>query len=911
MKRAIAVWLILLLVYPVICAQNAITATVTDKETHEPLIGAVIRLKDDSIHSVTSDANGLFTLKASVGDTAYVSYLGYGTQPICLQQGKVYGLSPQTRQLNDVVVTATESKSLTSASEIGQHAMEHLQPSSFTDLLELLPGGQARDPSLASPNTIHLREVPVSDGNYNTSSLGTAFIVDGARISTNANMQHLSGAVDNTAVSRDFTNAGVDMRAISTDDIQKVEIVRGIPSVEYGDLTSGLVKIQRKKGGHDLSARFKADMDTKLFYLAKGMEWEKRRITLNVSADYMDNRADPRNILETYSRMTFSARTSKQWQLDGYTVELDVNADYGGSFDKDKVDPDQNYGNVDKFSQEYNRMATDISFELSNKHQQSWFKTFSVKTTVSYEKDQTPRTRQVQMDSEKPAATSTQDGESDAVLIYPYRYAASQSADGEPLSIYAKAEAEFTVPQLKKYSLSLLAGTDWQMDKNYGAGQVFDPYHPLYPNSYSRPRPYYDIPASHIGGVYAEATAGIPFGDFRLDLQAGIRGTDLFNLPASYAMHGKVYADPRVNAGITLPAFHVSGKDMIIRFTGGIGQHTKTPTLDQLFPENMYLDLVELNYYHAIREYRRIYLRTYIVDQANRQLRPARNLKWEAAVDASWRGNRFTLTYFEENMNSGFRTMDIYAPYAYKQYDASGVDANALTGPPDIATLPYQEKKELLAHNITSNGSRTFKQGVELTMSTVRVPVVNTRLTVTGAWFKSEYHNSQDIMNRPSYTVDGQRINYEGIYRDDDGYIREMYNTNFTFDTDVPKLKLGISLSLQCMWLTAEQSMPKQKTPDRYMDADGVIRPFTESDAQDPVLQLLIRPYNPAQAERQTEPFSMNVNLKATKKRLNDKIMVALFVNKLWDAHPDYVRNGYQVRRYVNPYFGVELNFKL
>ena len=62
---------------------------------------------------------------------------------------------------------------------------------------------------------------------------------------------------------------GVDMRSIATDDIQEVEIVRGIPSVKYGDLTSGLVKITRRRGGNNLSARFKADMNSKLFLCGK------------------------------------------------------------------------------------------------------------------------------------------------------------------------------------------------------------------------------------------------------------------------------------------------------------------------------------------------------------------------------------------------------------------------------------------------------------------------------------------------------------------------------------------------------------------------------------------------------------------------------------------------------------------
>ena len=37
------------------------------------------------------------------------------------------------------------------------------------------------------------------------------------------------------------------MRSISTDDIESVEVIRGIPSVEFGNLTSGVVNIKKKE----------------------------------------------------------------------------------------------------------------------------------------------------------------------------------------------------------------------------------------------------------------------------------------------------------------------------------------------------------------------------------------------------------------------------------------------------------------------------------------------------------------------------------------------------------------------------------------------------------------------------------------------------------------------------------------
>ena len=56
----------------------------------------------------------------------------------------------------------------------------------------------------------------------------------------------------------------------------------------------------------------------------------------------------------------------------------------------------------------------------------------------------------------------------------------------------------------------------------------------------------------------------------------------------------------------------------------------------------------------------------------------------------------------------------------------------------------------------------------------------------------------------------------------------------------------------------------------------------------------------------------MNINLKVTKTLYRDRIALAVFANKLLDYTPSYrTRYGSLVRRDVQPYFGMELNFKL
>ncbi len=898
-------------------AQVKFSGKVTDGATGEPLPGAVIVSTTRASRGVSADQNGMFQIErdATWGDSVAVSFVGYETRRFALGTagGSVdFQLKEQSTRLRNVVVTATESHSMTSSSVIQKKAMEHLQPSSFADVLELVPGGMAHDPVLTTPNRIALREAGISSSNYNTSSLGTSFLIDGAPISTNANMQFMNGAWDSQTTSRDMTNAGVDMRTIPTDDVESIEIVRGIPSAEYGDLTSGLIKIKRKKGGNDIRARFKADMESKLFYVSKGVEWSKKKWTLNLSADWLDAKADPRNLLETYQRLTFSARAGHSFTRRNMDYRFDLNLDYTGSFDDDKIDPELNYGGVDRYESDYHRWAASFTMNADNRKPGAWWKGWDATLSLSYEKNTLFRQRLVQADIMTPAATTQREGESEALFISPVKYTGQHTVDGRPLSAFAKIQTVWHFPVNKVNALNRLkAGVNWQMDKNWGDGQIFDPLHPLYTGISARQRKYSDVPAENQLSEYIEEDFNYPFGLHRLSIEAGLRGSMMPGLNSKYALAGKYYLDPRVNVGWHFAPFKWADQNVNILLSASWGVHTKFPTIDQLYPELLYIDMTEFSYYHVNPNYRTLWLMTYVKDPTNHDLRAARNHKYELHTDWSWNGYRLTVTLFREDMKSGFRQMAEYSPYIYKRYDTSVIDGTTLTSKPVPADLPYEEVTALRGLYSTENGSRTLKKGVEYTFSTRRWKTINTRLTVTGAWFKTEYENSRDVQEKTSQRVGGKELELVGFYSDNEGYLREMWNTNFTFDTDIPRLDLGFSLSAQCMWQTASQNRSKSKYPTRYMDETGTIRAWQDSYATEVPLMYLVRNYNNSLEERQTVPFYMNLNLKATKSLFDRHLMIALFVNKLIDAHPDYTRNNYTIRRYVTPYFGLEINLKL
>ena len=96
-----------------------------------------------------------------------------------------------------------------------------------------------------------------------------------------------------------------------------------------------------------------------------------------------------------------------------------------------------------------------------------------------------------------------------------------------------------------------------------------------------------------------------------------------------------------------------------------------------------------------------------------------------------------------------------------------------------------------------------------------------------------------------------------------------------------------------------------------YLDVnDGLLHPYTQESAEDMKLQFLVKTYNADSFKKQTVPMAMYVNFKATK-QIGKYLKLALFANRILDYLPDYTSNGLRIRRNVNPYFGMELNFSL
>ena len=162
MKHSYLLAVLLLLGIQTATAQKAahkgydVTLTVSDKDSHEPIIMATIQLQPTGTVAVTN-ADGRATLRnIEPGNyTINISYVGYEpTKTNVKVNGPLnmnFQMTPTTLALREVnVVAKQKAGGASTTSVIGRQAIDHLQASSLADIMQLIPGQLMTNPDLTS-----------------------------------------------------------------------------------------------------------------------------------------------------------------------------------------------------------------------------------------------------------------------------------------------------------------------------------------------------------------------------------------------------------------------------------------------------------------------------------------------------------------------------------------------------------------------------------------------------------------------------------------------------------------------------------------------------------------------------------------------------------------------------------------
>lgn len=892
--------------------KSQLNITVFD-ENNKELGGASVTIDQTSL---TTDKNGNTGISISNGKYhVKVLHPNFQEKELNITLNSSQNITIRLQPINkleEVVVFSKESKGLTTKSVIDKQAMQHLQPSSFTDLMELLPGGLAKTPVLSSTNRATLRENTgtYSGNDYNTSSLGIQFMIDDNIINSNADMQV---SLDKSQFleapkSRETTTSGVDMRTISTNDIEKVEVIRGIPSAAYGDLTSGLIKIERKINASPLQARFKADGFSKQYYVSKGFKINDKW-NMTASTDFLDSKSNPTDDFENYQRITASIRSKKISTLWSRPLEWRSTIDFSTNIDNKKYDPDNGYPSTDKYESNNKRISLTNNF-IYQLDKSSFFNKLTLNTAIRQGFEKIEQVKLVQLSGPRAFSLATEQGEN--VGYFPdLRYIAEFSTEGKPLDITAFLQANGTK---KTFGIThqYEAGLDWRYSKNNGRGLQYDMRTPPSAGTgITRPRPYNDIPASSLLAAFMGDQMSYAVDQHKFTLYAGLRLSKNLGIDNSFAISKKIFAEPRLNFQYSLPHLMINNYPLKTDVTLGYGLFYKQPTLLMLYPNNEYWDYTQLNYYHNDAQYRYVNFMTYIQSRENKEIEAAKSIKKEIRLDLAYRNHEFFLTYFKENMTNGFRAMDETTVHHYKQYDATKVDPSLWTSNgPDLTGVPYEMRRIFGVFSTTRNGSETLKQGIEFGYTSPRIKAINTRFTFTGAWFKTQYRNSTPFIWKPTVSIGADGYPYYGIYKNDFGYVNSNLNYNLLIDTYLPSLDMIVSASIQGSLYDHQRNDRRIAEPISYYGLDGVVHPFVEADKTDIYKQWLVRNVSVSDNLDRLTTFTIAGNIKVTKS-IYKALRTSLFVNRLFNYGAPYTFNNVKVyrKRMNTPYFGMELNY--
>lgn len=860
---------------------------------------------------VSTDLEGKFRFTGTKGTeyTLNVSYLNHVDKEVKVKAGSpeplVIVLEEQSYELAEVVVMADYKKNQGSTAVINQQALEHIQPTSVADVLSLIPGGLFRESSATGFNRISLRQ----SGSDDNTSLGMAVVMDGIPQDNDSFRASIPGLSTDEYSDRLGMNRGIDLKTLSTDHIRKIEIVKGISSAKLGNLSSGVIQTTSKIGITPAQLRMKVDPLTKLIYLGKGFRISPKMGYLHTGIDYTSVYDDRRDPMSKYSRLTGQVTYNNSVDVGDKTLFLFFKLSEVYTLNQAKEDElTQDYN--ESFRNKYSR--TGASFKAQMYDLGKIVDNVEFIASADYTYDLIDRNRLVQTGTPLPSPLATEEGESEGIYL-PSTYYSPFQIENKPLSLLTQLNAE-SLFETRSFRHKVIYGLSWKRTKNYGEGVMVDMTRPPYPgnNEYVRPVPNRSIPALSVGAAYAEEQLKHSNRWFDFELNAGVRFTQMFNLDTKYTELRKLQVEPRINAALSFNIDLAGGKSLRNMFRFGFGQENKLPTLDYIYPDRVYKDMIVLNAYTKQDDpFNHLITYTKIYDVTNNSLRPNRNTKYEAGWDVEYEGYSLSLTFFKEHSDRGFESVAEYSPVRYTRY-VDPIDGQPIVGrrpeKEDYVADPYATFVDM---DIVRNSMKVEKKGLEYLLRFPKIIPLSTTVEINGAYYDTRYSSGAPLQYHPAFRDDDRPQPYVGIYRRQDITRQRIFNTNLWFNTNIPRYKMIFTTFFQFIWLNEEMRINGDEYPSAYFDTDG--RMHTVDDR---ILQSIKdghtvwRHYHIYKEDfSETLPVSLTVNFKVTKE-FSRMIRTSFFVNNILDINPLY-KNRYNqnVRVWQKSFFGAEMTF--
>lgn len=844
-------------------AQHAVlSGRVIDDETSSPIEFASILVSENGLWAIT-DEHGAFTIKLVPHGkmTMTVQCLGYQKRswPMTISRdvtNLTLKLKPDNLKLDEVTVVAKrKTDEATTSYTIDRTTLDNQQLLNLGDISTLLPGGKTVNSTLISDPRLALRSGSQEKGN---ASFGTAVEVDGMRLDNNAETTETMAA---------------STRTVGASNIESVEIVTGIPSVEYGDLSNGVVKVQTRKGKSPFIVEGKINQHTRQIALNKGFDLGRRFGVLNASLEHARSFSDAasphtayqRNILSVNYMNVFMRSTSP------LTLNVGITGNIGGY--NSEADPDEELDDFSKARDNAIRGHLDLQWLLNK----PWITNLSLRGSISYSDKKTETYTSKNSASTQPYIHTMEEGyfiaeEYDqnpnaAIILGPtgYWYLRGYN-DSRPMSWALKAKADWT-RRLGSVLNKLMAGIDYSGSRNVGRGTYYDDmrYAPTW-----REYQYRDLPAMNNWAIYAEDKAVIPTSKLSsLELTAGLRGDITMIGGSDYGTVSSL--SPRANSRYVFWRQRRKRWVSDLSIHAGWGKSVKLPSFQVLYPTPSYFDRMAFSS-TSTSDNKSFYAYHTFPTSAN--YNPS--LRWQythqtdIGIEATVKGTRISLSAFHHRTNRSYMSTDIYRPMTYLYTPPSSLNGLAINAADRIFTidrnsgtvtvadasgrypsvaLAGNERRTYAVSSQYINGSPVDRYGLEWIIDFAPIKPLRTQIRLDGNHY--QYKGLDDVLFADiplgvSSTMTGNvPYAYVGYYRGSNvtstgysanaaisnGALSRQTNLNATVTTHVPRIRLVVALRVEC-------SLQNYRSP--LSELPGTTRGITLAEKSD----LLGVPYD-------------------------------------------------------------------
>lgn len=802
---------------------STFSGVVLEKGSGKPVEFATVHVEASEQWSVT-DENGRFSIKnVSIKKSRVtVASLGYVTLSREFEfpytKEVKFQLDEDNLALDGAIITAKENaNAATTARTIDKTALDHVQLMNVGDISSLLPGGVTTNNSLTSAKNFNIRAGGSSeDGN---ASFGTAVEVDGVRLSSNASYSGTSG---------------VNTNNIASANVESVEVITGVPSVEYGDIGAGVVKINTRKGRTPWMITMSTSPRTKQLSASKGFSLGPKSGVINASAEYTRSVSETMSPYTSYDRKQLSLSYTNTF-AQTLKFSADITGNLGGM--DNRADPDLMLGTWSVGKDNALRAHIGLNWLLSK----PWITNIEFNASAAYSDKFSQensyyhsavsgislhaRTQGYYM-----SAPYADGGENPVVMIDPGTWYNIMAVDDRPLTAKVTLKANWAT-HFGKLGSKLKIGAEWNMDENLGIGQYSEDLAkaPTY-----REYRYCDNPAMHNIGLYAEENLDIPVGGGHLNLVAGVRNDNTYIAGSAYGFTSSV--SPRLNVRYKV--------NDALSFRASWGMAVKLPSFAVLYPAPTYQDLEVFTSTASADNtvYRAYYVQPRAIDY-NPALKWQRNSQSEIGAEIKLLGTKISLAAFYNKTLDSYLIRSYYTGFSYnytgtassqglsipaenRVYSIDGasgiITVSDKTGALPSETVKSENRRQYISGMRPDNsGSPVSRMGIEWVAEFPRIQSIGTTIRLDGTYYSYRSIDGDTDTYTPLSTIgaNGKPYGYIGYYYGGhsaaNGSESRTLRNNLTITTHIPKLRLILSAKLEASLLRYSRALSDRDGAER------------------------------------------------------------------------------------------------